>query len=221
MSMLRHNQTSAEFQGMPLYSEVELHSSQSVTWNLLTARTVAKKPWIRGLYVYAGGIYIESLIKTPLIYSVSYLNFGVLALRLRGVSPPKPCPRRRDCSHTATLTVLWTLQTPSCKNRVLNKFLTKRWRAEDAQTCAFVHILTCNLYLWIKWRGENRNLLILAAVCRWDLRTLNAVVNFVASTIWMLCAVKLCVTRHAVKVIAQCYASIFHALISRGEQAVI
>jgi len=40
-------------------------------------RPVARKSSIGGLYVCAGGFDIENLIKTPLIYSVSYFNFGV------------------------------------------------------------------------------------------------------------------------------------------------
>jgi len=45
--------------------------------------------------------YMESLIKTPMLYSVSYFYLGSLALCLGGLSPPKPPPWRRDCNRGA------------------------------------------------------------------------------------------------------------------------
>jgi len=52
-------------------------------------RTVARKPLIRELYVCAGGLDIESLIKTPLICSVSYFNLGGLGALFEGTKPTK------------------------------------------------------------------------------------------------------------------------------------
>ena len=64
-------------------------------------RTVARKFSIRGfailrggLCVCAGGLDIIKLTKTPLIYSVSRLNFGGLELCLRGDKPTKAPPWR-------------------------------------------------------------------------------------------------------------------------------
>ena len=52
-------------------------------------RTVARKCSLGGLYVCAGRLDIENLLKSPLIYCVSYLNLGALGLFLEGRSPPK------------------------------------------------------------------------------------------------------------------------------------
>ena len=56
-----------------------------------------QKVFTRGLYVCVGALYvsarrlnIENFIKSPLIYSVSYLDLGVLVLCLGVLSPPKP-----------------------------------------------------------------------------------------------------------------------------------
>jgi len=47
-------------------------------------RTVARKCSLRGLYVCAGRLDIENFLKSPLIYSFSYFNFGALVLCLEG-----------------------------------------------------------------------------------------------------------------------------------------
>jgi len=50
---------------------------------------VARKSSAGGLYVHAGVLDIENLIKPALLYSVSYFNLGVLVLCFWGLSPPK------------------------------------------------------------------------------------------------------------------------------------
>jgi len=55
-------------------------------------RNRRQKVFNRGLHVCAGGLDIESLMKAPMLYSVSYFNLGVGAL-FGGLSPPK-APRR-------------------------------------------------------------------------------------------------------------------------------
>jgi len=52
--------------------------------------TVARKSSIGGLYVCAGGLDIEKLIKTSLIYSASYFDLGGLVRCLGWLRPPKP-----------------------------------------------------------------------------------------------------------------------------------
>ena len=37
-----------------------------------------------------GGLDIENLIKTPMIYSVSYFDLGGLSTLYEGISPPNP-----------------------------------------------------------------------------------------------------------------------------------
>ena len=58
-------------------------------------RTVARKCSLGGLYVCPGRLDIENLLKSPLIYSVSYFNLGILVLFLEG-KPTKATPWRRD-----------------------------------------------------------------------------------------------------------------------------
>jgi len=47
--------------------------------------------------VCAGGLNIQKIDKTQLIYSVSYFNLGGLKLCFGGLSPPKLLPWWRDC----------------------------------------------------------------------------------------------------------------------------
>jgi len=45
-------------------------------------RTIARKCLLGGgLYVCAGRLDIENLLKSPLIYSISYFNLGALSVR--------------------------------------------------------------------------------------------------------------------------------------------
>ena len=55
-------------------------------------RTVARKSSLWGHYVCAGRLDIEHLLKYPLIYSVSYFNFGGFGFAWRGGGPPKSIP---------------------------------------------------------------------------------------------------------------------------------
>jgi len=53
----------------------------------------------RGFYVSAGGLNIENLIKTPLIYSVSYFNLGGLSALFEGLRAPKsPSDDGAECT---------------------------------------------------------------------------------------------------------------------------
>jgi len=49
-----------------------------------SAQNRCQKVFTRGLYVCAGRLDIENFLKSPLIYSVSYFNFGALVLCLEG-----------------------------------------------------------------------------------------------------------------------------------------
>jgi len=53
-------------------------------------RTVARKSSIGGFTFVQGCLAFEKLTKTPLIYSISYFNSGVLEVCFAGLSPPKP-----------------------------------------------------------------------------------------------------------------------------------
>ena len=53
------------------------------------ARIVARKCLLGWLYVFAGRLGIENLLKSPLLYSISYFNLGGLGLCLHGRSPLK------------------------------------------------------------------------------------------------------------------------------------
>jgi len=52
-------------------------------------RTVDRKCSLGGLYLCAGRFDSGNLLKSSLIYSVSYFNLGALGLCLEGRSPPK------------------------------------------------------------------------------------------------------------------------------------
>jgi len=52
--------------------------------------TVARKFSTGELCVCEGGLDILNLTKPPLIYNVSYFNFGGLGVSFRGLSLPKP-----------------------------------------------------------------------------------------------------------------------------------
>jgi len=53
-----------------------------------SAQNSRQKLFIRGLNVCAGRLDIENLLKSLLIYSVSYFNLEALGLCLEGRSPP-------------------------------------------------------------------------------------------------------------------------------------
>ena len=69
------------------------------TWTLKLSTVLQKQCWQQncrqkifngGIYVFAKGIDIQKLTKTPLIHSVSYFKLGVLEYGLGGLSPPSP-----------------------------------------------------------------------------------------------------------------------------------
>jgi len=67
-----------------------------------------------GLYVCAGGLDIESLTKTQMVYSVSYLYLGGLGTLIGGSKPPKS--PRGDGTATGVLRNLYSVETvPPCK----------------------------------------------------------------------------------------------------------
>jgi len=81
-------------------------------------RTVARKCSIGGLYACAGTLDIENLVKSPLIYSVSYFNLGVLVLCLEG-EVRQSTPWRRDwillnCQLVTKLEMMHILQAQVC-----------------------------------------------------------------------------------------------------------
>ena len=71
-----------------------------------TCRTVARKCSLGRLYIRVGGLDIENLIKTRMIYSVSYFNLGGIGTLFGGVKPTKAPPWRRDWIHATYITYI-------------------------------------------------------------------------------------------------------------------
>jgi len=79
----------------------------------LLSRTVARKFSIGGfVFVWAGGLDIIKLTKTPFIYSISRFNLGGLGALFGGSKPPRGDGTASETSQSFSTTTSHFKQTP-------------------------------------------------------------------------------------------------------------